>query len=304
MTKKLDTKSLQSKLEGLYKDIDLTSKNQDDKKILINNAKSIATKDAHANPEFKKDWYNRTLAAANNPDRVAAISEFNKKNSKFKDLAIREKSRKIKQDKGSYISPEIAAPIYCDPEFWGKDRYYGASRKMAEKYNITESRALSIRDNIYNFEPNEKHEYWISEWKASVAVRWCISTPGPEWLDLYDEQFENAVPPSKIFEARFVAADPLEFLLESCPTAYNTRSTKGRKDAIRKALRDTFPFLTQEPSRKHVFYSRADAARWCMENYGQSKSFEIGIGIQFNNERKTVFQTKKLAGFIFYKENL
>jgi len=241
---------------------------------------------------------------AQDPERIKKISEFNKKNSKFKDPAIREKSRKIKQDNGSYISPEIAAPIYCDPEFWGKDRYYGASRKMAEKYNITEARAHAIRDNEYRFEPVEKHEYWLSEWRATVAVRWCISTPGSEWLDLYDEQFENAIPPSKIFEARFESTDPLEFLLESCPNAYATRDKKGRKDAIRRALRDTFPFLTNEQSQKHIFYSRADAARWCMENYGQTKSFEMGIGLLFNDDKKTVFQKKQLSGFVFYKENL
>jgi hypothetical protein len=265
---------------------------------------SETSKKAHTDAEFKKNWYAKTLAAANDPARVAAISEFNKKNSKFKDPAIREKSRKIKQDNGSYISPEIAAPIYCDPEFWGKDRYYGAARKISEKYNISESRAQTIRDNGYSFEPAEKHEYWLSEWQATVAVRWCISTPGPEWLDMYDEQFENAIPPSKIFEARFNSMEPLEFLLESCPAAYSTRDTKGRKDAIRKALQYTFPFLTTQPSEKFVFYSRADAARWCMENYGQPKSFEIGIGLLFNDKKRTVFQTKKLAGFVFYKENL
>ena len=271
--------------------------------------KDLFTKNWHmvagARERNKKPEYQANLKAAlANPERNSKISEFNKKNSKFKDPAIREKSRKIKQDNGSYISPEIAAPIYCDPEFWSKDRYYGASRKMAEKYNITEARAHAIRDNEYGFEPVEKHEYWLSEWKVTVAVRWCISTPGPEWLDLYDEQFENTIPPSKIFEARFDSTEPLEFLLESCPDAYSTRNTKGRKDAIRKALRDTFPFLTKEQSQKHIFYSRADAARWCMENYGQTKSFEIGIGLLFNDEKQTVFQTKKLAGFVFYKENL
>jgi hypothetical protein len=263
-----------------------------------------AIRKMHRDPVWKEDWIRKTKKAATDPSRIAAISEYNKKNSKFKDPNVREKARKLKQDKGIYISPEIAGPIYCDLEFWGKDRYYGAACKIAKKYNISEERAQRIRDNGYGFESVETHNYKIAEWQNNVAVRWCISTPGPEWLYLYDDQFENAIPPSKIFEARFKSHDPLEFLLKSCPTAYNTRDAKGRKDAVRKALKNAFPFLTQDQSQKHIFYSRADAARWCMENYKQTKSFEIGIGLLFNDEDKTVFQTKKLAGFVFYKENL
>jgi hypothetical protein len=229
----IDAKALREKIEGLYKGKDLT---QDDKKILVNDARSIASKEAHTNPEFKRAWYEKTLSAANDPTRVKAISDFNKKNSKFKDPAIREKSRKIKQDNGSYISPEIAAPIYCDPEFWGKDRYYGAARKMAEKYNISEARAHSIRDNTYGFEPVEKHEYWISVWKETVAVRWCISTPGPGWLGVYDEQCISAIKPSEMYEARFKSDDPVNFLLSNYPDRLAAKTAKGVKDAKASAL--------------------------------------------------------------------
>lgn len=241
---------------------------------------------------------------AQDPERIKKISEFNKKNSQFKNPAIREKSRKIKQDNGTYISPEIAAPIYCDPEFWSKDRYYGAGRKMAEKYNITEARAHAIRDNEYGFEPVEKHEYWISVWRQTVAVRWCISTPGPEWLDIYDSQFISAITPSEIYKARFESDDPVDFLLTNYPGRLSAKTIKGVKDAYSKRVKTSFPFLTTTPSQKHIFHSRADAARWCMENYGQTKSFEIGIGLLYDSDTPTVFQRGKLAGFVFYKENL
>lgn len=126
MSKKLDAKSLQSKLEGLYKGVDLTSKDQDDTVLVRNDALSIKAKERYSNDEFKKKHRDSLEQVYNNPEWQARMKELgqdpiaNASRSKASKELWDKKGTKIKANmakaKESESYKETMAKVYADPK--------------------------------------------------------------------------------------------------------------------------------------------------------------------------------------------
>lgn len=68
----IDARALRKKIEGLYKDSDLT---QDDKKIIRDAETGERTKLLHSDPEFKKNWHEKNIDRYNDPTYVKKVSK-------------------------------------------------------------------------------------------------------------------------------------------------------------------------------------------------------------------------------------
>lgn len=269
------------------------------------------TRERHRDPKWKKEWLKRTEEAANHPVRLQKISEYNLKHSKFKEAEYRQKAYDAKVATGSIIDPEKARQIYYDPDFWKNDRLYGASVVIAKKYKIEKVLARELRDNSRGYIPQVEHDQLVSEWQNGPAEKWIIYTPGIEWLSDYDRYNESlsdsqrsTIPPSAVFEARFNSTDPVTYLMDNYPTALNASTPKGKKDAYSRKSK-SFEFLTINNSKKYVFYTRSEAADWCIKNFNLGESFQMGIGNQFGTttQNKVVWKIPTMRGFIFRREN-
>jgi hypothetical protein len=128
MSKQLDAKSLQLKLEGLYKGKDLTSEDQDDKVIVRHDTLSIKAKERYSDPTFKEKHRESLEKIYNNPNwqkRMKELGQDPKANASrskaSQDLWKDEKKRKTilkKREKTRKTSEykEKMAKVYADPK--------------------------------------------------------------------------------------------------------------------------------------------------------------------------------------------
>lgn len=125
MSKKFDAKSIQAKLDGLYKDVDLTSKNQDDKVLVRNDALSIKASERYSDPAFKKkhrealdkiysdpEWQARMKEVGQDPVANANRSKASKELWDKKGEQLKAKMAKAKKSKAY---KETMAKVYADP---------------------------------------------------------------------------------------------------------------------------------------------------------------------------------------------
>jgi len=242
MSKKpIDAKSLQEKLEGLYKGKDLTSKDQDDKVIVRNDTLAIKAKERFSDPAFKeKHRQARLEAIKDNPDfykkmkEAGADPELKKRRSEAsKALWQDEKKRKTilkKQEKTKKTSEykEKMSKVYADPT--RKQKCIEGGRSQAKRMTTPDGEFESSTDAAkhYGITPQairqrtklEPHLYYYTEKGPGVP-------PAPKEKKKADKYIRKVKTPLGIFDniadagkAHSCHPDSIKYRMKSNPNEY------------------------------------------------------------------------------------
>lgn len=135
MGKKFDSKSIQAKLDGLYKGVDLTSKNQDDKEILRSEKAGLSTKIRWESmtEEEKEDLKNKQIGSRDYHTWYEKNREKNSSEEMSKKLSEAQLKRYSDPDKKNKHQAGIAA-FYADPENRQLDSERKSLRCKGKKY--------------------------------------------------------------------------------------------------------------------------------------------------------------------------
>lgn len=272
--KPINAKSLQEKLEGLYKGKDLSK--DDDKKILKYERIGLQSK-----------------------ERWEGLLDEEKK--KF--------GEKITVSKLT-ITKEQADEIWL--KLWDKDRGTDLYKKLAENYKVAYDAVFQLALGNHSLCPVDKeqwqkiYDHWHSLYGYNKNI-YIVRSPGNDLLDYYDQQNlcrgdckVSKLSPSEIFNIRFRWNDKSRKVIKAyCDekglkvdgAMYQTYATK------------TFGWLVDTPHQKWEFDSFVDMSKWLFERVG--KEFKGGGQLAESYvKRGMIWMDKgyKLNGWSFIKK--
>ena len=278
MSKKFDAKSIQEKLDGLYKGVDLTSKTQDDKKILRYEKVSIENKERMNDPAYVEEWKKSLAAGISTEEYKQNLKAGKEKFWKSAPESHRKHiAKKAAESSLSFETKEQAEEIFW--KCWNEDRGEKLYKKLAKEYGVTEGGIINlVRGNndktahIYCPVSYEKLEQMKEEWEQKFKTYTIvIQTPGSDLLDEYDrlyresEQYNKVADawklttPSVVFYCRFKLKNPTpQSVREYCDSIGIPRIKNDLGQY--KQIMNRWKWLTTKKSKKKIFNSYQEAA--------------------------------------------
>ena len=112
----MKVKTLQDKLDQLYKGVDPTDRKHDDEKILRGERIGYATKQKHKDPNWKKNWHQKNTDRFQDPAYRKKISNSLKKSDAVKNRSRTQKSNpKWVKSHTAGIKRYVSDPNYVNP---------------------------------------------------------------------------------------------------------------------------------------------------------------------------------------------
>jgi len=279
MNKPIDAKSLQEKLEGLYKGKDLSK--DDDKKILRYDKVSISNKERMSNPEYVKEWREALKQGTSTEEYTKNLNAGKKKFWENSPDSHRKHIAKKSADANlTFESKEQAEEIFW--KCWGSDRGEKLYKKLSKEYNVSFHGIISlVRGNfdktthIYcpvSYEKlEEMKEEWDQKYKSYTVV---VQTPGCDLLEEYDRLYQESeqyrkvaeawklTTPSVVFHCRFKLKNPTPQSVREYCDSIGIPRIKNDLGQYKQILNDKWKWLTTKKSSKKVFNSYQEAANF------------------------------------------
>jgi len=177
------------------------------------------------------------------------------------------------------LGPERYKEVY--DQCFGPIRGKELEKMLAEKYDVKPSTIKAIANNgemnarkpgANKIVSDDEHKKNIEIWRSKYMPTYEIWSPGPEWLELYDEtnagQASNIIsliPPSVVYDCRFNHYGDREYVIKV--TEPYITFHKGIPGHV---WRNKFPYLTTEKSKKYEFNTVVESADFIEGKFGKA----------------------------------
>lgn len=207
---------------------------------------------------------------------------------------------------GQCMSIELENEIYRK-QFEIPHRLENYLTKTAKRIGSDISIITDICSNKRNTVLGEEHKKNIANWQNNVAWQYVVYTPGSDLVDTYDTNISrmngnaSLVPPSVIYDLRYKSDQKSDTIKQFVAPFYKHRPTdhKGlpKLDTAEVAgiRKNKFKWLTESKSKKHIFYTSADAGKFLKQKTGFNTLNDIYL---YFTDKLYVGYSHKLAGWV------